>query len=195
MTALYYGRKVLGRAFLQVIPDKSMEAIEGAFRAAVSPGSTVWTDGNPSYNFFDSDPEFQHDKVIHRRGEFSKLRADGVKVSTNAVEGLFSRCKRFLRTYRACPRKQSHYGLFLGEFLWRSQHLPKDWRTSAFFEVLRVVRLQNKPKPEDTKFNFDMFEEPSTHERHPPKRFSDLGQSRKRLGEPAKTPRPWKPRK
>ena len=42
--------------------------------------------------------------------EESSLAFDNlVCVSTNAIEGLFSRMKRFLRGYQACPRRTEHY--------------------------------------------------------------------------------------
>ena len=160
LSGAHYGRKVLGRALLKVLPDKSMDSISEAVRQWVAPGSLVWTDGAPSYNFLDSDEHYTHDKVVHRKGEFSKRRADGVKVSTNAVEGLFSRCKRFLRGFRACPAKRSRYGLFLSEFLFRNQFLGKGWRQSA--ELFRVLRVQNKPERAATSFHWEDFEETYT---------------------------------
>ena len=54
-----------------------------------------------------TEPGYQHEGVIHRRGESKKLRErDGVKISTNAIEGYFSRVTRFLRKYRALPKNK-----------------------------------------------------------------------------------------
>ena len=66
----------------------------------------------------------------------------------------FARCKRFLRAHRACPRSKSHYGLYLGEFLYRSQYLGINWRNAALFEIVRVLRVQNKPPISETAFEW-----------------------------------------
>ena len=50
----------------------------------------------------------------------------GELISTNAVEGLFSRMKRQLRTYRASPSDKSQYGDYMGEFLWRMRFVRSD---------------------------------------------------------------------
>ena len=59
--------------------------------------------GHKSYNFLNSSPDYHHDCVIHRKGQFAKRDAENVNVSTNSVEGLFGRMKRFMRHYRASP--------------------------------------------------------------------------------------------
>ena len=45
------------------------------------------------------------------------------EVSTNAVEGLFSRVKRFNRIIGVQNICKSNYGDYLGEFLWRERNL------------------------------------------------------------------------
>ena len=87
----------------------------------VHEGSTVWTDGHASYLWLDEDPRFVHESVVHRKGEFARLRLTGIVVSTNAIEGLFSRVKRMLKRHHAVPRRQEGYGAHLGEFIWRSR--------------------------------------------------------------------------
>ena len=156
----HYGRKVLGRCHLEVIPNKQKETFQEVLERVVAPGSTIWTDGHASYHFLDNHPSFTHESVVHRRGEFAKLRQeDGVRISTNAVEGLFARTKRFLRGYRASPRKKSHYGLFLAEFMWRTLFLRAEtWRSASFFELVRALRIQNKPAAQGTKYDFEMEE-------------------------------------
>ena len=46
------------------------------------------------------------------------MRKDGVRISTNAIEGLFARVKRLLRRYRAAPAKQACFAITVAvEFL------------------------------------------------------------------------------
>ena len=42
-------------------------------------------------------------------------------MSSNATEGLFSRAKRHLHTYRGCPQSKEQVGDYFGEFLFREQ--------------------------------------------------------------------------
>ena len=102
------------------------------------------------YNWLDQqgDPFFEHFKVIHAKGEFSRRGAGGELISTNGVEGVFSRMKRLLRGYRASPSDASQYGDYLGEFLWRMRFVRSEgesWRRSAFWHVLKVLKWKYKP--------------------------------------------------
>ena len=96
-----------------------------------------------------SDAFFQHFKVVHAKGEFSRRGAGGELISTNGVEGLFSRMKRLLRGYRASPSDTSQYGDYLGEFLWRMRFVLAEeddsWRRNAFWELVRVLKWKHKP--------------------------------------------------
>ena len=74
------GRKQTGRAFLVVIRDQTALTFQEVIEKHVAPGTTIWTDGASSYAWLDRDERFTHETVIHRRGEFSRMRADGVKV-------------------------------------------------------------------------------------------------------------------
>ncbi|CAK9038139.1 DDE_Tnp_IS1595 domain-containing protein, partial [Durusdinium trenchii] len=85
--------------------------------------SRIYTDGGSNFHWINDDGDYQHSTVIHADGEFAKTTAEGWRVSTNAVEGLFSLVKRMLRTYRAgLPTKES-YGPYLAEFLFRFKFL------------------------------------------------------------------------
>ena len=76
----------------------------------------------------------------HAQGEFA--RGD---VSTNAVEGLFSRLKKSLRASRITKNRQQAYGFFLEEFLGRERFLSArslgtaDWRHYAFWKLIEVL--------------------------------------------------------
>ena len=61
-----------------VVTDESAETFKQVIRDHVHEGSVVWTDGHASYGWMDNDDNYTHETVIHRRGEFAKLRADGV---------------------------------------------------------------------------------------------------------------------
>ena len=143
------GRKQTGKAFCVIVQDHAALTFRQVIEAHVQPGSTVWTDGHASYLWLDEDARFVHESVIHRRGEFARLRADSVVISTNAIEGLFSRMKRMLRVHHAIPRQSEGYGEHLGEFLWRSRFVQRkkgEWRRRAFFELLRAIR-STSPAP------------------------------------------------
>ena len=122
--------------------------------ARFKPRSTVFSDGAAMYGWLDqqSDAFFQHFKVVHAKGEFSRRGAGGELISTNGVEGLFSRMKRLLRGYRASPSDTSQYGDYLCEFLWRMRFVRAEeddsWRRNAFlgtgqgFEVEAQAKLR-----------------------------------------------------
>ena len=128
---------------MTIIGNKTAAIFEKVIRDHVHAGSLVWTDGHKSYNWLDAADDFTHESVVHRKGEFARLRQDGVRVSTNAIEGLFSRMKRFLRGYQAAPKKQEHYAAFMGEFLWRT-HRGKVDATKSNKKGGRVRRPKNR---------------------------------------------------
>jgi transposase-like protein len=139
------GRKQTGKAFLVIIENKRESTFREVIEKHVLPGSTIWTDGHASYGWLDNDPRFTHETVIHRRGEFSRVNAAGTTVSSNAIEGMFSRVKRLLKRVYATPKKAKGYALFMGEFLWRQRFVQAKldddtWRRYAFFQTLKAIR-------------------------------------------------------
>ena len=148
------GRKCTGRAFLVLIHNRTAETFRKVIEDHVADGTTIWTDGHASYKWLDNDERFEHDAVIHRKGQFMKKNEEGIKVSTNAIEGLFGRTKRMMRRVNAkVPTKQA-YGLYMAEFLWRTRFLKQEagkpgWRDRAFVELLRAIRVIHKPKSHD----------------------------------------------
>ena len=88
--------------------NKEAKTFEAAIRDYILPGTTIWTDGHPSYKWLDDSTDFMHESVNHHKREFARLRADRVNISTNAieVEGLFAHLKR---DYRAVPRAPDLY--------------------------------------------------------------------------------------
>ena len=59
-----------------------------------------------------------HRSVNHKAGEFSR---QDVNVTTNAVEGLFGRLKKYLRQREYARFGKRAYGEVLTEFLWRAE--------------------------------------------------------------------------
>ena len=112
-------RKGTGRCHLMLIPTNSRAAVEAAIRKHVAVGAEIWTDGAKCYEWIDApNSGYTRQFVVHSAGEF--VRGE---VSTNAVEGLFSRVKRFNRIIGVQNICKSNYGDYLGEFLWRERNL------------------------------------------------------------------------
>ena len=93
-----------GKTFLIKIDSPSRVHIEREIRARVSPGALIWTDGHKSYKWLGERAPglgllspvsgYRWNWVNHNRRQFAKNdEATGIRVSTNAVEGLFSRLK------------------------------------------------------------------------------------------------------
>jgi len=136
------------------IPDVTRRTFEREIKKRVAPGATIWTDGHASYKWLgEEDSGFKWDYVIHSDGEFYKdtefsFEHDG-PVSTNAVEGLFSRFKKHVRrTKQVMHPNRTHYGNWIGEFLFIEKYLNqkklkgKSWRGVAFFHMIRLVLVR-----------------------------------------------------
>jgi transposase len=93
------------------IPDDRIDTLEPLVVAHVLPGTTVSTDGLPSYN--DLGRTFEHGVVCHHRGEYRKG-----KHHTNTVEGHWSLLKRAIRgTHVHISSK--HAWKYISEFSYR----------------------------------------------------------------------------
>ena len=87
-----------------------------------------------------------HREVNYAKGQFGKKNEEGVAMSTNAAEGMFSRARRFLRIYVAVLRTEEGYGLYTAEFVWRTRFLRRttlqlEWRWHALWVLLRALRV------------------------------------------------------
>ena len=175
-------RRETGRGFLSILANKEADTFEAALRPRLLPCSTVWTDGNPSYNWLNGCGEFVHETVIHNRGEFAKVNSVGTKVSTNAIEGVFARVKRLLRQYRASPRAKKDYGLFLAEFIWRLRFAGgPQWRRTSFWALLRALRIETSTIPEPMEFEGgDLVERLRKKDMEPPQKCKRGNFKRKR---------------
>ena len=137
------GSRKAGKCFLQVIPNRTTETIQQVFSERIARGSLVFSDGGPWYKWLGKSAAWKHKAVVHADGEFSRQEEDGLVVSSNAAEGLFSRCKRFLWSHLATVRSKEHLGDYLGEYLFRTTFTVaegKHWRSVAFLETLWMLR-------------------------------------------------------
>ena len=144
-------RQCTGRTFLVKISGPTRANIEREIRARVAPQSTVWTDGHRAYKWMGmQNSGYSWDSVIHQRREFSKRGANGERVSTNAIEGLFSRLKKFFRTVGMTKISKTPYPEFIGEFMWRERFLSArvlggcDWHSQAFFRIADLLGEEHK---------------------------------------------------
>ena len=116
-----------GRVILVEVPDKSRKTLEALIRKHVKPESIVWTDGFSSYKWLGAGAKrgehseisgYTWDWVNHGGGEF--VRGEALtRVSTNGVEGLFGRVKRFRRASGVMRTYDRMYAFYIAEFLWR----------------------------------------------------------------------------
>ena len=137
------GSRKAGKSILLVIPDRKAETIQQVFAARIARGSLIFSDVAGCYLWLNKSPCWKHGAVIHAKGEFSRQDDDGVLVSSNAAEGLFSRCKRFLRSHLVTVRSKDHLGDYLREYLWRTTFIVAEgrhWRSAAFLETLHMLR-------------------------------------------------------
>ena len=149
-----------GRVVLVEVPNKSRATLEALIRKHVKPGSIVWTDGFSSYKWlgagskrgeFSAISGYTWDWVNHASGEF--VRGEGVtRVSTNGVEGLFGRVKRFMRASGATKTHDRMYAFYIAEFLWRERFLSQrylgtpDWELPAVWLLADLLSFVYKRK-------------------------------------------------
>ena len=91
------------------------------------------------------------DWVNHAGGEF--VRGEGLtRVSTNGVEGLFGRVKRFMRASGVTRTYDRMYAFYIAEFLWRERFLSQrylgthDWELPAVWLLAELISTVYKNK-------------------------------------------------
>jgi transposase-like protein len=108
-----------GNIIAEVIPNTQHQTLRNVVERNVEPGSTVSTDELISYNLLKG-AGYTHGAVKHGAKQWAK-EVDGVKFSTNSVEG-------FWRLFKASVRSThihvsgKHMERYLGEFTFRSNH-------------------------------------------------------------------------
>ena len=134
-------RKQTGRCYLRYIANRKAETLKHLVQSTIAAGTPIWTDDFPSYDWLES-YGYPHARVNHSAGEVVTERKEG----TNAIEGMFSRCKKFLKTQNTRMPSKGSYGLLLAEFVWRVAALgahsvpERKWPLVAFWRLLSCLR-------------------------------------------------------
>ena len=147
-------RQTTGRVVLALVEDENGPSMKAALDKYVEPGAEIWSDGGGAFAFLESEG-YQHESVIHRQKEFSKIKvvADEAKlISTNAAEGLFGLVKNWLRGRNATALKRESYGPWLAEFLWRQRFcsaralgVERESARREFWELCSAIRSVRTP--------------------------------------------------
>lgn len=147
-------RNGTGRGVLKVIASGTRAPIEAAIKKHIVREARVWTDGHRCYSWLGQGAEdgrlarsgYRHSQVAHKSRELAR-EGPGGWVSTDAVEQLLSRVKRFLRIMGSEKVGRSQYGPLLGEFLWREAFLRSGrWaRKSGGTLPLRATGTSKRP--------------------------------------------------
>ena len=155
------GDKKLGRCRMQVVPDASAETLQAFVMAHVEPGSTVITDGWPSY------PGLVKHGYKHEARNQSAAKALG-KDPGELMEGVHriaSLAKRWLLGTHQGAVENSHLPAYLNEFVFRFNRRNSRSRGMLFFRALQLAVI------------------------HEPVRYDDLIVERRPLEVPPKPPR------
>ena len=134
-------RKVTGACALITIANRKQATLKREIETHVLPGSLIFTDRHKSYHFLGRrQSQYVHRAVNHKAGEFSRMErifGQDINVTTNAVEGLFGRLKRYLRQREYLRIGKRAYGEVLAEFLWRQR--CSAFRVEPFYNLLREI--------------------------------------------------------
>ena len=118
-------RKATGHCALVQIPDRKAATLKARIQEFVAEGSLIFTDKLKSYQWLSGkNSKFVHRCVNHSKGEFARtetLFGVDVRVTTNAVEGLFGRLKKYFRQRGLGRVGKDAYGHLLAEFLFRQR--------------------------------------------------------------------------
>ena len=101
----------------KVIEEPDEDTMNAFIEDRVKKGATVYTDGSHAYNSLDG---YEHEKVIHSRGEY--VRGDAW---TNGIESFWSGIKRaIMGVYHKMSKK--HLWRYIAEFVARQNMRMKD---------------------------------------------------------------------
>ena len=124
-----------GKVTASVVGDTTRNTLEKHIFANVEEWSTVYTDGNQSYN--DLELNFHHDRVDHSAGEY--VRGD---VHTNTIENFWSLVKRALHgTYISV--EPFHLFRYIDErvFTFNERHIDDQGRFLAVMAMVSGRRI------------------------------------------------------
>ncbi|CAE7387926.1 unnamed protein product, partial [Symbiodinium microadriaticum] len=130
-------------------PSQKQATLKREIETHVLPGSLIFTDRHKSYHFLGRrQSQYVHRAVNHKAGEFSRMErifGQDINVTTNAVEGLFGRLKKYLRQREYLRIGKRAYGEALAEFLWRQR--CSAFRLEPFYNLLREIKVWQDAHP------------------------------------------------
>ena len=121
----------------QVVPNVTAGNLVAVLQENVDPSATLMTDESNRYRQAGKPFGGRHYRVNHSRGEYA--RGD---VTTNRVEGFFSRVKRSLNgTYHAVSKQHLHRYIAQAEFAYNTRRLTDGDRVVALIQRSMGKRL------------------------------------------------------
>ena len=123
--------KGYGRCRLSVIPDAGAESLQGFVRANVAPGSTIVTDGWPSYVGLARNGEYEH---IIKNLSASELEAHEELPGVHRVASLL---KRWLLSTHQAAVSPEHLQAYLEEYTFRFNRRTSRRPGLLFYRLLQ----------------------------------------------------------
>ena len=146
-------RKATGRSVLVEIPNRKAPTLKRMVERYVVEGSLVFTDSLKSYHWL------SNRRSKYSKGEFARTEVifgQEVRVTTNSVEGLFGRLKKYFRQQGLGRVGKKNYGHLLAEFLWRQR--CSAFGRDLFSNLLDEITAWQKEHPQKATFEDSIFE-------------------------------------
>lgn len=142
------GKNQYGRARMKVVPDASKDSLQGFIKENVELGSTVITDGWPSYT------------SLPQEGYLHKIDVPFDPNDKNAVlphiHMIISLLKRWLLGTHQGAVEETHLQAYLDEYVFRFNRRKAADRGLLFYRLLENA-MQVKPKTQDELFGHGTF--------------------------------------
>lgn len=129
------GRNKLGRCRMQVVPDASGETLQSFVKDHVEPGSTVVTDGWPSYPGLVK-LGYEHQA---RNQSAAKARGEDPGALMTGVHRIAALAKRWLLGTHQGAVENTHLQAYLNEFVFRFNRRSSRHRGMLFFRALELA--------------------------------------------------------
>lgn len=139
------GGNKLGRCRMQVVPDASGETLQAFVKDHVEPGSTVVTDGWPSYPGL-AKLGYKHEA---RNQSAAKARGKDPGELLKGVHRIASLVKRWLLGTHQGAVENSHLPAYLNEFVFRFNRRNSRYRGLLFFRVLELAVIHEPVRYND----------------------------------------------
>ena len=130
------GRRTMGRTRIEVVNDASKESLQGFIKANVEPGSTIITDGWPSYA---SIGETGYNHIVPK-----KFETDNEDNTMPHVHLLSSLLKRWLLGTHQGAVREEHIQAYLDEYVFRFNRRNAAKRGLLFYRLLENA-MQTSP--------------------------------------------------